>query len=63
MMKRGNNYVGCHKEVGSQIWQEFDWTVKIEFFRTPLVACVVNVGETVVGLGILLIFCGAAEME
>lgn len=63
MMKRGKNYVGCHKEVGSQIWEEFDWKVKIEFFRALLVACVANVGETMVGLGIILIFCGAAEME
>ena len=26
----------CHKGVGSQMWKEFDWKVKIRFFRTPL---------------------------
>lgn len=26
----------CHRGVGSQMWKEFDWKVKLRFFRTPL---------------------------
>lgn len=26
----------CHRGIGSQYWKEFDWKVKIRFFRTPL---------------------------
>ncbi|KAM7369499.1 hypothetical protein PAMP_000739 [Pampus punctatissimus] len=26
----------CHKGVGSQLYKEFDWKVKIKFFRAPL---------------------------
>ena len=31
---------GRHKRVGSQTWKEFDWKVKMKFFRTPLVTFV-----------------------
>ena len=36
----------CHMGVGSQVWKEFDWKVKIRYFRTPLVACVFKDNST-----------------
>ncbi len=27
----------CHKGISSQIWKEFDWKMKMRFFRVPLV--------------------------
>ena len=29
----------CHSGIQSQLWKEFDWKVKMRFFRTPLTAC------------------------
>lgn len=28
--------LASHKGIGSQMWKEFDWKVKLRFFRTPL---------------------------
>ena len=51
----------------NKTWKEFDWKVKMRFFKTALVAPVflktisqTNVGGTVVRLGIILIFSGTA---
>jgi len=32
-----NICAGCHKGISSQMWKEFDWKMKIRFFRVPLV--------------------------
>ena len=32
-----NVCTACHRGIGSQLWKEFDWKVKVRFFRTPLV--------------------------
>lgn len=34
----------CHRGVGSQLWKEFDWKVKVRFFRTPLQVSIFNIG-------------------
>ena len=31
--------VKCHGVIQSQLWKEFDWKVKMRFFRTPKTAC------------------------
>ncbi len=32
-----NICASCHKGISSQIWKEFDWKIKMRFFRVPLV--------------------------